>query len=60
MTTNYEDQEFAKVLHEDLELTSYALANAIRWIGENLSPDEVFSDNKLNSWAESNGWVAEE
>jgi len=36
------------------------LQEAINWIQANLSPEDVFSDNALEDWAEENGWVKDE
>lgn len=30
---------------------------AMQWIGANMDPDEVFDNDKLQDWAESNGFV---
>ena len=27
------------------------------WVQDNLNPDEVFSTDELDGWAELNGWV---
>jgi hypothetical protein len=36
-----------------------ALDVAVDWIKENLAPDDVFSDEQLEEWAEDNGYVLE-
>ena len=42
------------------EITSYdVLDNAIDWIKENLSPDEVFDYFTLSEWALDNGFEKE-
>ena len=32
------------------------LGRALDWIGGNLSPEDVFSDDDLSAWAKDNGW----
>lgn len=38
------------ILNQDL------LDVAVVWIGDNLVPDDVFSENQLENWAETNGY----
>lgn len=33
-----------------------ALDNAISWIGANLNPEDIFSDEDLNDWALKHGF----
>lgn len=33
------------------------LENAIRWIAQNMSPEEVFSNGDLQVWAQNEGYV---
>jgi len=40
-------------------ISSDLLENAIDWIKNNLSPDDVFSQKDLESWAEDNKYVKE-
>lgn len=52
MTTYSQDKTFiSEVIGSDL------LQNAINWIAQNLSPDDVFADSELEEWAEDNGYV---
>lgn len=39
------------VLNQDL------LDVAVVWIGDNLVPDDVFSEDQLEAWAEDNGYT---
>ena len=32
------------------------LDTAVVWIGDNLVPDDVFSEDQLEAWAEDNGF----
>ena len=36
------------------------LDDIIYWIGNQLEPQEVFSNKKLSDWAEMNGYIKEE
>jgi len=38
------------ILNQDL------LDVAVVWIGDNLVPDDVFSEDQLEAWAEDNGY----
>lgn len=35
------------------------LDEVVGWIADNLVPEDVFSDNQLEEWAEHNGYVRE-
>ena len=37
-----------------------ALLWAIDWIGKNVEPIEVYSDQQLEAWARNNGFVKED
>jgi hypothetical protein len=37
-----------------------SLTNVLVWIKDNLSPEDVFDDVDLETWAEENGFVKEE
>lgn len=41
-------------------IDSDLLSNAISWINSNLSPDDVFSSEKLDEWASENGYKKDE
>jgi hypothetical protein len=61
MPTNSQDKEFAMEMKDsvdevEVKMSHSALDNAINWIGDNLDPDQVFSEEKLRDWAESNGY----
>ena len=40
-------------------ISSSALEEVISWIKSNLEPEEVFDENQLEEWAETNGYVKE-
>jgi hypothetical protein len=48
--TDYNQRE----VFRDYVLGIDLLDNAIYWIGKNLDPDDVFSDDSLNTWARGN------
>lgn len=39
---------------------SSLLGEAVPWIGENLSPEDVFDESRLSDWATDNGFVEKE
>lgn len=41
---------------EALNLPKYPLDEAVRWIQGNLEPEQVFTEDQLGMWAESNGF----
>ena len=50
---------FSKQLNERFNEETYqkdALDIAVVWIGDNLVPDDVFSEDQLAAWAEDNGY----
>jgi len=55
MTSAEEDREFITEM-----ISSTLLEDAMAWIGMNLNPGDVFGDDDLKEWAESNGYVVEE
>lgn len=42
------------------ELPGDLLETTIEWINESMEPNEVFDNNKLESWAEDNGYIKKE
>ena len=52
MAGSREDEDFAKAI-----LCTYPLDEAIEWIGMNMCPEDVFSDEQLKSWAKN--WAIE-
>jgi len=50
-----QNQEFASVI-----LPNYPLDEAVEWIRSNMEPDDVFTEDKLEAWAERNGYKREE
>ena len=62
MPTNTQDKAFAEEMRDSVDyvmMSNSALDNAINWIANNLDPDQVFDNKKLQDWAESNGYVKE-
>lgn len=62
MPTNSQDKEFATEMKDsvdevDVKMSHSALDNAIAWIAKNLDPDDVFTNESLETWAENNGYV---
>lgn len=59
MTTSKQDREFGeKVL--SLFDVSDLLAESVMWIGENMSPEDVFDESTLEEWAAANNFVLKE
>ena len=40
-------------------MAAYPLDCAIDWIKSNMEPEDVFDEDKLSDWAESNGYTKE-
>ena len=62
MPTTNQDKSFAEEMAanlDELKMSNTTLDNAIAWIGNELEPDDVFSEKQLSAWAESNGYVKE-
>ena len=62
MPTGTQDKSFAELMKDSIDevkMSTSSLDNAIEWIGENLQPEDVFSEKELERWAESNGFVKE-
>jgi hypothetical protein len=59
MPTGTQDKDFANQMVDHLIVSVAALDAAIEWVGKNLNPDDVFSSNDLEAWAENNGYVKE-
>lgn len=63
MPTTRQDQDFAGVMSgeiDEVKISKTALDSAIAWIGDNLVPDDIFSERQLSSWAESNNYAKKE
>ena len=52
MPTRQNDRDFAAALASP----ETWLDAAIEWIGTNLNPEDVFSENALSIWARDNGF----
>lgn len=59
MATTKNDNDFADLMGASVEITinKSSLDNAIEFIGDNLSPEDVFKVKDLQAWAESNGYT---
>ena len=56
--------DFSSMLNDDfcdqvVSLPKYLLDDSVSWIQNNLEPDEVFSAEQLEKWAENNGYKLE-
>lgn len=63
MATNRQELDFAEVMRDsvdEIKMSTVTLDNAIDWIADQLDPDDVFSEKKLEQWAESNGYKKED
>lgn len=63
MPTTRQDSSFAQEATswvDEVKMSNTALDNAISWMSDNLSPDDVFSHKQLSQWAENNGFVEKE
>jgi len=49
LTSSSQEKDF-----KDYVISRDLLGESIEWIGRNLSPGDVFSDDKLEDWARSN------
>lgn len=62
MPSTSQDKAFAQEMGNyvvNVDIGNNALDAAVQWIAKNLSPDDVFSEKQLVSWAESNGYIKE-
>ena len=61
MATSKLEREFISLMdaHVTFEVSDSSLSDAISFIGDNYSPEDVFSIKDLENWAESNGYVKE-
>lgn len=61
MPTGKQDKDFASSMEDEVKseitVSNGALDSAIWWIEKNLSPGDVFSEEKLDSWATDNGYI---
>ena len=61
MPTTKQDKEFSEEISSNVDtiVNTTALDTAISWIGNNLSPEDVFSERQLSDWSEANGYTKE-
>lgn len=60
MPTNRQETDFAKVMKDNVDevkMSTTSLDSAIEWMQSQLDPDDVFTEKKLENWAESNGYT---
>jgi hypothetical protein len=55
MTTVAEDKAFIESV-----IDRTLLEASMEWIGNNLSPGDVFSERMLESWAKENGYIKDD
>jgi hypothetical protein len=53
----YQRDEFAEHLKTRTIIDYPGLDDFVDWIRDNLEPEEVFSETRLESWAETNGRI---
>ena len=56
MTTQTQDADFLARLQEELEIDLGDCDWVLDWVRDNFTPDEVFSREQLDAWAESVGY----
>lgn len=54
MVTRRDEENFKEAITKDS-----LLSESIEWIKSNLSPEQVFDDEKLADWSTDNGFVKE-
>lgn len=54
-TTSLQDKDFIATV-----IPSLLLETAIDWISSNLAPEDVFSEDDLDTWAVDSGYVKSE
>jgi hypothetical protein len=53
--TTYQQQDFIKDV-----IPSNLLDDAVIWVGNNMSPDQIFPKEILHNWAVENGYSKEQ
>ena len=56
-TSALEDISFRELLRDNLETLEIDATGILDWVGENFLPEDIFDNEKLAEWAESNGFV---
>ena len=59
MLTYKDEAQFWEACTESLR-NERLLKDAIAWIRENMTPEDVFDNESLDTWANNNGYVKEE
>lgn len=61
MSTSKQDKAFEEIMisHIEPKIGNAALDEAIDFICNEFSPDEVFPEDQLSAWAEKNGYTKE-
>lgn len=60
MATTKQERSFGEHIKENQNVDLTLLDKTIDWMRENISPEEVFTDEQLETWAENNGYVKKE
>ena len=53
---SFKNSQYADFIDEVVPTRAYLLDDVCEWIRENLSPEDVFSDKQLESWAFESGF----
>ena len=56
MKLDFNTNQNTNFAEEALGLPSYLLDSAVRWIQDNLKPEDVFSEKQLETWAFAAGF----
>ena len=58
-TTGSQDTSAEHMLKKNVEfrVDSY---NLVVWVQENFTPEDVFEEDELETWAKKNGWAKDE
>lgn len=59
MPTRKQQSNFADFIQYQLKPSEELMQSVIDWIGDELEPEEVFAENKLEDWATANGYIKE-
>lgn len=54
-TTSKQDRDFTEQI-----IGTGLLENSIEWIRINIRPEDLYSNEQLQDWAESNGYIKEQ
>lgn len=57
-TTPQQDRKFSELLAEVIYVNDASFI--IEWVASEFAPEDVFTQSRLEDWAEQNGYVLEE